>query len=228
MMIMTQIANISSAVLHKLPRYILPMFALIVATQGCITETKRNIDDSAIDDPSPATSSVQSPSVGTLHALAKILASQGRDNECEEVLDQIIRRDPNYVPAYCDLSELYLRRNRMEDAITSLSNGLNRAPGDPILLNNLGMCRFLQKDYQAALQLFSQAAEVAPKRTTYLANKAMVLGILECYAESAAIYRAILYSEADVNHNIEILRNAQKQIKSDVPHLNKVPGESQS
>ena len=207
------LAQIPTSLGRRVSRQMLALVALAVLVPGCITETTRRGDNPASGDPAFDSMDNQPASPSTLHALARILASQGRDDECERVLEQIIQRDPDYVPAYSDLAELYLRRNHVDDAIKALSTGLARSPGNPVLLNNMGMCQLLKDDYGPALEMFTKASAANPKESLYLANQAMALGMLERYDEAAAIYRMILATPKEVRHNIEVLRNAHLRLR---------------
>lgn len=189
---------------------ILGLAMLCALMPGCVTETSRQTAGAAPAEATPDPKEPESPSPGTLLALARILATQGRDADCERTLRQILKSDPGYLPAYSDLAELQMRQNHLDEAMESLTAGLSKAPADPVLLNNLGMCHALKEDYAGALDAFSRASEVAPDNKTYLANKAMALGMLERYDESAAIYRKVLDSPEDVIHNMAVLRKAKK------------------
>jgi tetratricopeptide (TPR) repeat protein len=148
------------------------------------------------------------PSPKTLYAMARLLASQGQDDDAEKALVKIIADYPDFLPAYADLAELRVRHRRLDAAVEALSAGLARAPKDAVLLNNLGMCRVLKADYGAALESFSAAAAAVPQDARYRANMAMALGMLGRYQESLALYRQVL-PEAQAHHNLSILCEAR-------------------
>ena len=79
------------------------------------------------------------PTPKTLWATAQILANQGKDKECEYILNRIIREDPKFLPARNSLAELQMRQGRTNEAIETLQDALRIQPKDPVLLNNLGM-----------------------------------------------------------------------------------------
>ena len=191
---------------------LLAVMAALSMLAGCVTENSRS--DGMLDEPPSESRGDQPPSASTMHALSKILATQGRDNECERVLLQIIQREPDYVPAYSDLAELHLRHNRPDEAQQCLAAGLSRSRQDPVLLNNMGMCHVLKEDHAAALALFTQATAVAPRNPTYLANKAMALGMLDRFDEAAIIYKQILPDPESVQHNLAILRQARSRLNA--------------
>jgi serine/threonine-protein kinase len=135
------------------------------------------------------------PTARTLYVMADILASQGRDRDSQYFLERLIKDYPDFLPAYNTLAESQMRQRRVPDAVRTLSAGLEANPGDPVLLNNLGMCRLIQKDYEKALSLFSEAAGIAPERTRYRSNMATALVLLDRRDEALALYEQILPKE---------------------------------
>ena len=131
-------------------------------------------------------------------------AAQGRDREAERLLERIIEDFPKFLPAYSRLAELQMRARRFPDAAHTLSTGLKVSPGDPVLLNNLGMCRLLQKDYAAALDAFTRASQAAPDNLRYRSNRATALVLLGRREEALALYEQILPKE-EAMENVQIL-----------------------
>jgi len=144
------------------------------------------------------------PTARTLHSLARILAAQRRDQECAAVLGRIIHEYPEFLPAYADLAELEIRNDRISRAIQVLLSGLRKQPTDAVLLNNLGMCYFFQRDYSKALLMFTRAVASMPEDARYRANMAMVLGMMGRYEESLSLYRQVL-PEEDARENLTIV-----------------------
>lgn len=163
------------------------------------------------------------PSVKTLYAMAEILAAQGKDSQCESVLKRIIREHSQFIPAYNSLAELQIRQRRINDAIGTISRGLRVNPKDPILLNNLGMCWIIRREYGKALEMFTMAAGVLPENVRYRANMAVALGLMGRDEESLSLFRQVL-PEDQANHNLEVLREARKSAKSVPATLLEIPG----
>lgn len=149
------------------------------------------------------------PTAKTLYGLARLLASQGREAEREYVLAEIVKKHPDFLPAYCDLAELQLRQRRTQEAAATLHLALALAPNDPVLLNNLGMCRVLQSDYAAALDFFRRASAAHPANTRYRSNMAMSLGMLGRMDEAKALYEQILPRD-EVAWNLKTLDRARR------------------
>ncbi len=152
------------------------------------------------------------PTVKTLYAIAEILASQGRDNECELVLKRILREYPKFLPAYNSLAELQMRQRHVNEAIKTISKGLAISPRDSVLLNNLGMCWIIRRDYEKSLVAFTTAAGVVPENVRYRANMAVALGLMGRYEESLALFKQIL-PEGQANHNVSVIRGVRRNAK---------------
>ena len=149
------------------------------------------------------------PTMKTLYAYAKLVATERYDAEAEKVLRNILDTNPDFVPAYNTLAEVQMRQQRVEDAIHTLEVGLEVSPGDPTLLNNLGMCRMADGDYEAALGHFTDAAEKRPNNARYLANMGVTLAMLGREEEAYSLFQQIL-PEPDVEHNLAVLSEARK------------------
>ena len=151
------------------------------------------------------------PTAKTLYAMADILAAQGRDTECEFVLKRIVRENPRYLPAYNSLAELQMRQGHVKSAIETLNNAFDINPDDPLLLNNMGVCWIICKDYEKALEMFSKAAGIKPENTRYRMNMALALGLMGRYDESLSLFRQVL-PEDQANHNLSVLKNVDNNL----------------
>ncbi len=152
--------------------------------------------------------SARPPSVHTLHQTARVMASQGRDEECELVLNRLIAQHPRYLPAYVELAELYLRNDSPEGAAGALHAGLDVAPQDPVLLNDLGMLHVLREDYEPAIELFAAAAAHRPSDARLRGNLALALGMTGRYEESLDVYLQLVLAH-EAHHNIGVLAEAR-------------------
>ncbi|MCK4602245.1 MAG: tetratricopeptide repeat protein [Phycisphaerae bacterium] len=148
------------------------------------------------------------PTAKTLYAMAKILASQGKDTECRFVLVRLIREYPDFMVAYCDLAELYLRQDQVDAAIQTLAVGLRVSPRAPVILNNLGMCCLLKKDYEKALESFAEAAAIVPDNIRYRSNMAVAMGMLGRYDEALSLFMQVV-PPADAHYNLSVVCEAR-------------------
>lgn len=167
------------------------------------------------------------PTPKTLCALADILATQGKDAECEYVLRRVLQEHPKYLPAYNSLSELQMRQGLTKEAIGTLNSALEIHPGEPTILNNLGMCRMVQGEYDQALQMFTEAAGAMPGYARYRANMAVALGLLAREEESLALFSQVMCEE-DANHNLSVLQEARNMSGEASSSLNTEKSASQS
>jgi len=145
-----------------------------------------------------------------LFAMADILATQGRDSECEFILRRIIQEYPKYLPAYNSLAELQMRQGRTETAIEIIHDAFRINSEDPLLLNNLGVCWIVRGDYDKALEMFAGAAGIMPENTRYRTNMAVALGLMARYEESLSLFKQVL-PEDQANHNLSVLRENRKK-----------------
>jgi Flp pilus assembly protein TadD len=159
-------------------------------------------DDFAPDSFDMATD--RAPSVNTLHAMARVMAAQGRDAECEVVLDKLIAEHPDFLPAYNELAELHMRNGSLLSAQTALELGLERAPEDTVLSNNMGMCLLLQQRYEDSLPHFARASAADPSDARSRANMATALGLLGRTDEALALFYQVM-PPSDAHHNVAVL-----------------------
>ncbi len=191
-------------------RLLLPALCLCLLGAGCQDDySDIRYDRPADPDDGFARGRDRPPSARTLYALACVLASQHRDAEYARVLADVIRRYPDFLPAYCDLASCHLRNQRVDEAMHVLALGLRIAPRDPVLLNDMGMCYLLRGQAREALEFFTTAAAAMPRDVRYRCNMAVALGLLNRYDEAVALYRQALPPEA-VAHNLAILRRARE------------------
>jgi Flp pilus assembly protein TadD len=150
----------------------------------------------------------RAPTLKTRYAVARLLSSQGKDEQAIFVLTHIIRECPQCLPAYNDLAEIYIRHRRFDQADAVLASGLRIAQErDPVLLNNRGMCCMITGKFEAALEAFSAASAVAPSDARFQANRATALGMLGRYDEALEQYYRVL-APADAHFNLAVICEA--------------------
>jgi Flp pilus assembly protein TadD len=150
----------------------------------------------------------RAPTAATSYSFAKILVSQGRDRDALYVLSHIIREHPKFPPAYNEMASVYVRADRLDDAIEVLTTGLKQSQHDAVLHNNLGMCYLLKQDADEALIAFTRATEIVPTNPTFRSNRAAALALTEREAEAASEYSTVL-SELQTQENMVILARAR-------------------
>ena len=183
-------------------------FLCMLCVEGCSEPAGSGQDTDWATDKSDLEFQSQAnnpPTAKTLYTMADILATQGRDSECEYVLKRIIQDNPKFLPAYNSLAELQMRQGKTIAAIETLQNALKINPEDTVLLNNLGMCWIVRRDYETALKMFTRAAGIMPENAKYRANMAVALGLMGRYEESLSLFKQVL-PEDQANHNLKVLR----------------------
>lgn len=190
------------------------MAIMIGVVGGCAARQKAappKADTSARDaaDAAFAESAKQPPNAKTMYAMAKILVGQGRDRDAAALLNRIVQQHPTFLPAYNELAGVYFRAARLNDAIAVLGAGLKRGPSDAVLLNNLGMCRLAQKDYEGALDSFELASKAVPDNAVYKANVAVALGLLGRNGEASNAYDGVVTPHT-ADWNLTVLSKARQ------------------
>jgi serine/threonine-protein kinase len=155
----------------------------------------------------------RAPTAKTLYAMANVLAAQGNDLKCEAVFRRIIRDHSDFFPVYNSLAELLMRQGRTNEAMETINRGLGIRPRDPVLLNNLGMCWVIHRDYENAMVMFTKSAGIMPENARYRANMAMTMALMGRYDESLSLYKQVL-PEDKANHNVSILQKARENTKA--------------
>jgi tetratricopeptide (TPR) repeat protein len=141
----------------------------------------------------------------TLWAMAGILATQGKDLECEFVLKRIIKEYPAFLAAYNSMAELKMRQGHTKAAIKTLQDGLSIDPEAPVLLNNSGMCWIIMQDNEIALEMFTKAAGIMPENCKYRANMAVALGLMGRDEESLSLFEKVLPVDLAIQ-NLSVLQ----------------------
>jgi Flp pilus assembly protein TadD len=200
---------------HALRRSLLlaPVAAACIALAGCAgggSTATQSSGSSGRDTAADAFDSARDPkpNAQTLFRLGRVLAGQGRDDECRYVLTELTNQHPDFAPAWCDLAELHMRAGRTDEAAEVLERGLQTLPKDARLQGNLGMCYMVKGDYQRALDAFSKAAALGTDDARHRANMAAALGMMGRYDESLAEYEKVV-APAAAHFNVSILAKAR-------------------
>jgi Flp pilus assembly protein TadD len=144
----------------------------------------------------------------TLFSVARLHSSQGDDKKSEMMLNAVLSEDPSYLAAYTDLAELFMRRSMTATAISVLNAGLDQSPDDPVMLNDLGVCHLMQRDFSMALHYFTSAAANAPTDFRSRGNMAVALGMLGRDVEAKSLYEMYLTPAVALN-NVDVLKGAR-------------------
>jgi Flp pilus assembly protein TadD len=188
------------------------VFLPVLIFAGCAPENKLPLtrsESQALADQEWVNGANRPPTPRTLLALSRVLVSQGREPEAQSVLYNVTRQHPNYPEAYVELAEIHMRNRRIDPAIKTLLQGLVFLPNDHVIVNDLGMCYLVRRDYKMAEEKFTAAAAIAPDNTRYRSNIALVLGLQGRYEESLSLYKQVT-TESDAHFNLAVICDARK------------------
>lgn len=140
----------------------------------------------------------------TLHSTARLYLAQGRHVEAEALLRRLVDSQPGFLPGYEELAHLYLRRDLPDGAARALELGLERHPGDPVLLNDLGLVRLVSRDLAGAMACFTAAAAAVPDDSRPRANLALALALAGRDEEALALWSQVLPDD-EARANLQVV-----------------------
>ena len=148
------------------------------------------------------------PSASTLQMTGRVLAGKGMYEQAEFVLVRLLREYPNDLAAYTELAEILVVQGRILDGSRILEQGLERFPGNSILLNDLGMCRLLQRDLSGARAAFENAMAADPGDSVYIGNCALVAALDGRDQEAQELWSRVA-SPDEVRANLALAKEAR-------------------
>lgn len=94
---------------------------------------------------------------------AEQLRAEGKYQEAERRLQQLIKFEPDYPRALLQLGVLYFEQERYRESELLFRNLISRNRFNPILYNNLGQPLVRQHNYPAGIRALLRARELAPE-----------------------------------------------------------------
>lgn len=92
--------------------------------------------------------------------IASLLNKDRRDEEAIEILQDVLKKKPEYYEATNLLGEILYTNERYKEAINVYMNALRYNPGNYDLYYNLGMVYTMNNDFQRAKEFYQKAAEI--------------------------------------------------------------------
>ena len=103
------------------------------------------------------------PNVSWLHFLkGQIYRRQGNGQAAEGELRKALELDPNYLPAYSSLAELFIGAKQEDRAIAEYKKILAIRPDNATVLTLIGMLEDARGDHDAAVANYRKALEIDP------------------------------------------------------------------
>jgi Tfp pilus assembly protein PilF len=151
-------------------------------------------------------------------AQARNYFSSKQFDKAEALYVQVLREDPKNVGALSDLAFIQIRLNRLDAAEKHLKEALEIAPDDSYTLMIVGRLRMQQRDWDAALQALSRAAQGDPQNAEIQNDLGIVLSEKGQRAAAEAAFRKALllypgYGDAHSNLAIFYLSEQPPQVE---------------
>ncbi|HTO45907.1 MAG TPA: tetratricopeptide repeat protein, partial [Burkholderiales bacterium] len=127
-----------------------------------------------------------------------LYARQGHYEQAEQEYRAAMRIEPQFVPAYVNLADMYRSRSREADTEKVLREGLRQVPGNAELHHALGLALARQKRLPEALVELRRAAVLAPDSARF-----------------AYVYGVGLHSSGQAKQGITALEQALKRHPDD-------------
>lgn len=87
---------------------------------------------------------------------------KGRYKAASEEFELAVQLDPKFIPALNNLSVMFMREKRLEQAETRIQLLLSMDPGSAVAHNNMGVCHVLKNEIEPAVMEFNKAIELDP------------------------------------------------------------------
>lgn len=104
------------------------------------------------------------------YALGQAQLALGRTDEAVASWETVRSRVPEFEPVYFDLADGYLRQRDHDAALRVLRAAEQQWPGDPELLNAIGVIQTSRGTIDAAIDTFERAVQAAPRDATSYFN----------------------------------------------------------
>jgi TolB-like protein len=156
---------------------------------------------------------LDSTSSSALYNLAYALEEVGDDEEALARYEQAVGVDSAFIPAYCALANIYIKRNRGEEAVRILGVGERMNPASSysyLLFKNLGKAQATLREYAQARSSLERSLDLRGDvpETVYLL--ATVYEDLSMTKESVERWRQYASLETDPAKRADALRHLEQ------------------
>jgi tetratricopeptide (TPR) repeat protein len=120
-----------------------------------------------------------------------------KETKAIDAYKQDIKIDPNNVVSWVDLSHLYVRLKRYEDAIGACKEAIRIDPNSIGAYDHLGFAYSMLGRWQEAADAFHQAIKANPKDAEAYGNLGVVYGQLDRYEEAIEAFKQTIILKPD-------------------------------
>ena len=139
----------------------------------------------------------------TLQLTVRVLAAKGQTAQAGFLLNRMLVDHPDHLGTYTEGAEVLLIEGRIDDAIAWLTRGLDRMPGQPILLNDRGVCHLLAVDLGSAARDFDAAFAADPRDADFVSNVALARALQGRDEEALRLWNLVVGPE-EATSNLKV------------------------
>jgi tetratricopeptide (TPR) repeat protein len=143
----------------------------------------------------------------------RVLAAKGQTAQAGFLLNRMLVDHPDHLGTYTEGAEVLLIEGRVDDAIGWLSRGLERMPGQPLLLNDRGVCHLLAANLVAAARDFDAAYAADPRDADFVSNVALARALQGQDEEALRLWNLVV-SPQEAASNLRIAAAARQKFAS--------------
>src|SRR3989338_7633994 len=126
------------------------------------------------------------------------LLEQGKPKEAEVVLKEAASLNPKYIPTLKDLSESYVKLNRLPEAVEQYEKIVNINPGDVNARGRLAELYSWAGNHDKSIVTYRDALEIDPKNLGLKTGLATVLRWSQRHYEAESLYKEVLQSDPEI------------------------------
>lgn len=141
------------------------------------------------------------------------LFNHGRFKECELILDQLIKVDPENVKGLQLLGLCHYRKNENEEAIEKFFKSLEIDPSNSENHNNLSLCYSRIGKIEKAIEHMQKAIELNPNKANYYSNLGMLCRQAGDTNKAIDLYKKAIETDPDSHHSWMNLGSAYGMLK---------------
>lgn len=130
---------------------------------------------------------------------AEIYTFMKEDAKALEDLKKALELSPMNIIRYEGCTESLIKQNKIDECIAILNIGTSAGLRHPYIIERLGFCYFLKKDYPNALKLLKDAVRVEPDNVSYANSLAICYRDSKDFDKAIQTYNQILKKQPD-NH----------------------------